>query len=41
MGQPYRWEVHIKNDGNVIWNKGIVKLVGIAGTYKDLMIEVY
>ncbi|CAK94553.1 unnamed protein product (macronuclear) [Paramecium tetraurelia] len=39
IGKPYKWEVHLKNDGNVIWKKGAVKLVGIAGTYKDLKIE--
>ncbi|CAD8193170.1 unnamed protein product [Paramecium pentaurelia] len=39
IGKPYKWEIHLKNDGNVVWKKGIVKLVGIAGTYKDLKIE--
>ncbi|CAD8198152.1 unnamed protein product [Paramecium octaurelia] len=39
LGKPYKWEMHLKNDGNVIWKKGSVKLVGIAGTYKDLKID--
>ncbi|CAK57707.1 unnamed protein product (macronuclear) [Paramecium tetraurelia] len=39
IGKPYKWEIVLKNDGNVIWKKGIVKLIGIAGTFKDLKIE--
>ncbi|CAD8188608.1 unnamed protein product [Paramecium octaurelia] len=39
IGKPYKWEIQLKNDGNVVWKKGLVKLIGIAGTFKDIKIE--
>ncbi|CAD8108194.1 unnamed protein product [Paramecium sonneborni] len=39
FGKPYKWEIHLKNDGNVTWKRGMVKLISIAGNFKDLKID--